>query len=131
MLAGLRSEGVRRYIATRLPENPVKAAPARPAGTKGASSTRPVVISAAESARKNLGASIDFKTGKAFEAIPWMPVACSGLPFHFCIPECRMYEPVARRDGNVRSFIVSLFLAGISRIVASSMISIRFAKKVP
>ena len=40
MLPDLRSEGVRRYIATRAPEKPVCEAPAIPAGTNGVSSTR-------------------------------------------------------------------------------------------
>src|ERR1035437_4272820 len=108
MLPELRSEGVRRYIATRPLENPVSAAPARPAGTNGVSITRPVAISAAGSARKNLAGSIDFNIGNAPEAMAWMPAACSGPPPHFPIPACRMYAPVTRRVGTVRSFIVSL-----------------------
>ena len=69
------------------------------------------MISAADSARKNLAASIDVTTGNASEAMAWMPVACCGLLLHLSIPECRMYAPVTRREATFVASSSVFFLA--------------------
>ncbi len=50
---GLRIVGVRACSASRPPENTVRAVPATPFGTSGASSSVPVTISPAASKRRN------------------------------------------------------------------------------
>jgi hypothetical protein len=85
--SGWRIAGVRRYITTSPPANPVSASAV---GTTGTSSSVPVVISAADSSVANCFGGIGRRNGKAAAAVACRPVAPSSSVCHFPRPSCRM-----------------------------------------
>src|SRR5215469_8809740 len=110
MLPGLRSAGVRAYMARRAPENPLSARPASAPGTTGASSADPSAISLPASNFRNWLGGMSLSIGKAFAAMLCRALALASSPFHFSRPECTMKAPVAIRPGRSRALSPSIIL---------------------
>ena len=78
-LPGLRRPGVRRYIPSRPPAKPVRAAPASAVGTNGVSNVTPRAISALDKVRTKPGASHEARNGYVPFAMPCSRAARSSL----------------------------------------------------
>jgi len=89
-LPGLCMAGVRRYIASRLPEKAVSAAPASRFGTTGSSRAAPVAISVPASSFPNVAGGMLARNGNALAAAPCRAWARSSVACHFSQPVCRM-----------------------------------------
>ncbi len=89
------------YRPSRLPENPVRASPARPVGTTGSSSADPTAISPTPSSRAKSRGFIVARKGYAPVAIWCRPAAVCSSADSLLTPEFRMNAPAVMRAGNV------------------------------